>query len=125
LELFFLALHSLQSINLTCDRELTLPNTNIQELTESVQNLVKSNASAYQQQKLFTENASHELQAPIAITLGETFGDHIIMTLNYGYAMSLVIATLAFGLVLIIQLSASQCISLAYWSVIIATTIGY
>ncbi|WP_422008021.1 hypothetical protein [Roseivirga pacifica] len=58
----------------------------------------------------------------IATTLGETFGDYISMTLNFGYALSLLITALAFGVALIIQLSTKKYIPLAYWLVIIATT---
>ncbi len=58
----------------------------------------------------------------IATTLGETFGDYISMTLNYGYALSLGITALAFMIVLGIQLITSQYVPLVYWLVIIATT---
>lgn len=58
----------------------------------------------------------------IATTLGETFGDYISLTLNYGYAISLVITAVAFVIALSIQLSTKKYIPLAYWLVIIATT---
>lgn len=58
----------------------------------------------------------------IATTLGETFGDYISMTLNYGYAVSLAITAIAFFIVLAIQLSTKKYIPIAYWLVIIATT---
>lgn len=38
-----------------------------QELNDSLAKLVDKNISTYQQQKAFTENASHELQTPIAL----------------------------------------------------------
>ncbi|WP_341225638.1 HAMP domain-containing sensor histidine kinase [uncultured Arcticibacterium sp.] len=67
---FYKTLRSLQAFDLTKDQELNLPLTDIQEfeeLNKSIQNLVKNNITAYKQQKSFTENASHELQTPIAL----------------------------------------------------------
>lgn len=58
----------------------------------------------------------------IATTLGETFGDYISMTLNYGYAISLGITAIAFAVVLAIQLFTKKYIPIAFWFVIIATT---
>jgi signal transduction histidine kinase len=49
---------------------LNLPSTDIREfqkLNQSLELLVKNNVDTYQQQKSFTENASHELQTPIAL----------------------------------------------------------
>jgi uncharacterized membrane-anchored protein len=58
----------------------------------------------------------------VATTLGETFGDYISITLNYGYTVSLIITAVAFFIVLAIQLSTKKYIPIAYWLVIIATT---
>ena len=58
----------------------------------------------------------------IATTLGETFGDYISMTLNYGYATSLAITAFSFFIILAIQLSTKKYIPISYWFVIIATT---
>ncbi len=58
----------------------------------------------------------------IATTLGETFGDFISMTLNYGYAVSLGITAVSFVVVLIIQVRIKKYIPVIYWLVIIATT---
>lgn len=58
----------------------------------------------------------------IATTLGETFGDYISMTLNYGYAISLGITAASFVVVLSIQLATKKYIPFIYWLVIIATT---
>ncbi|RUA33622.1 MAG: hypothetical protein DSY77_09370 [Bacteroidetes bacterium] len=44
----------------------------------------------------------------IATTLGETFGDYISITLNYGYALSLRITAISFLVVLSIQLEYLQ-----------------
>ncbi len=58
----------------------------------------------------------------IATTLGETLGDYISMTLNYGYAVSLGITALIFSIILFIQLSIKKYVPIIYWFVIIATT---
>jgi len=58
----------------------------------------------------------------IATTLGETFGDYISMTLDLGYAISLGITTIAFLVVLIVQLMMKRYVPLSFWLVIIATT---
>ncbi len=58
----------------------------------------------------------------IATTLGETMGDYISMTLNYGYTVSLGITALIFSIILYIQLSTKKYIPFIYWFVIIATT---
>ncbi len=58
----------------------------------------------------------------IATTLGETFGDYISMTLNYGYAISLAITAIAFLLILGLQLFSQKYNPMIFWLVIIATT---
>jgi signal transduction histidine kinase len=67
---FYQTLRSLQSFELTKDNAVRLPSTDIlefQELNRSLLDLVKNNVAAFQRQKTFTENASHELQTPIAL----------------------------------------------------------
>jgi signal transduction histidine kinase len=63
-------LQTLQSFDLSRDEKIELPETNIyefEELNHVLRTLVNKNISTYQQQKAFTENASHELQTPIAL----------------------------------------------------------
>ena len=67
---FYQILEGLRSFELARDRQLQLPDTEVQEfrqLSQSLEKLVKNNVAAYQAQKSFTENASHELQTPIAV----------------------------------------------------------
>jgi signal transduction histidine kinase len=67
---FYQTLSSLKSFELSKDRSLELPSSDIQEfheMNQSLIQLVKNNVDAYQQQKAFIENASHELQTPIAL----------------------------------------------------------
>lgn len=58
----------------------------------------------------------------VATTLGETLGDFISMTLNYGYIVGIFITLVIFSIALIIQLSAKKYIPIKYWFVIIGTT---
>ncbi len=58
----------------------------------------------------------------IATTLGETLGDHISMTLNLGYLVSLIITFAFFLIVLFNQLVARKYVPIFFWLVIIATT---
>lgn len=67
---FYQILASLKSFDLSKDQKIELPSTDIEEfheLNESINLLVKKNINSYQIQKSFTENASHELQTPIAL----------------------------------------------------------
>lgn len=67
---FYQTLHSLRLFKLGRDNKLDLPDTDIkefQELHHSLDQLVKNNVDTYHQQKSFTENASHELQTPLAL----------------------------------------------------------
>lgn len=67
---FYKTLQSLKLFDITKDTSIELVKTDIQEFQElnySLEKLVKNNSNAYQQQKLFIENASHELQTPIAL----------------------------------------------------------
>ena len=58
----------------------------------------------------------------IGTTLGETLGDYISMTLNFGYSIGICITFFAFSVILALQLSSKKYIPLLYWSVIVTTT---
>jgi signal transduction histidine kinase len=67
---FYATLDALKKFDLSKDKKIELNQSDIfefQELNESLNRLVERNISTYQQQKSFTENASHELQTPIAL----------------------------------------------------------
>lgn len=58
----------------------------------------------------------------VATTLGETLGDFISMTLNWGYAAGIGVTFLFFLVVLMTQLSVKKYIPVIYWLVIVGTT---
>ncbi len=58
----------------------------------------------------------------VSTTLGETLGDFISMTLNWGYAAGIGVTFLFFLIVLVTQLSAKKYIPTIYWLVIVGTT---
>ncbi|MFN8356230.1 MAG: HAMP domain-containing sensor histidine kinase [Spirosomataceae bacterium] len=63
-------LEKLKSFNLTTRKAILFDKTDIQEFEElnySLQKLIDKNLSVYNQQKVFVENASHELQTPLAV----------------------------------------------------------
>jgi two-component system, OmpR family, sensor histidine kinase ArlS len=63
-------LHKLKSFELTEHKTIELEKTDIEEfeeLNQSLQKLIDKNILAYSQQKTFIENASHELQTPLAV----------------------------------------------------------
>lgn len=63
-------LNKLKDFNLNSHNRITLENSNIlefQELNEALNKLMEHTISVYKSQKEFTENASHELQTPLAI----------------------------------------------------------
>lgn len=67
---FYKTLSSLKSFELSIDKSIQLPESDIQEfqeLNQSLHQLISNSVSTFQQQKSFTENASHELQTPIAL----------------------------------------------------------
>ena len=58
----------------------------------------------------------------IATTLGETGGDAVSMTLNWGYALSSVLFIAVFVVAVAAQIAARRFHPFLYWGVIIATT---
>lgn len=67
---FYQTLSSLKSFDLSTDMSINLPESDIQEfqeLNQSLHQLITKSVNTFQQQKSFTENASHELQTPIAL----------------------------------------------------------
>lgn len=67
---FYDSLASLRNFRLDSGQPATLPVSEITEFTDlnaSLTQLMDSSLSSYRQQKEFTENASHELQTPLAI----------------------------------------------------------
>jgi uncharacterized membrane-anchored protein len=58
----------------------------------------------------------------IATTLGETGGDAVSMTLNWGYALSSAMFIALFVVAVAFQITAKSFLPLLYWAVIIATT---
>ncbi|MBT2619562.1 hypothetical protein [Chryseobacterium sp. ISL-6] len=57
-----------------------------------------------------------------ATTLGETLGDFISMTLNFGYTVGIFITFLLFIITISIQLKVKRYIPIVYWLVIVGTT---
>lgn len=63
-------LEKLKSFDLTTQQTISFDKTDIEEfekLNQSLQKLIDKNISVYNQQKTFIENASHELQTPLAV----------------------------------------------------------
>ncbi|NHN24978.1 hypothetical protein FIA58_004735 [Flavobacterium jejuense] len=58
----------------------------------------------------------------VATTLGETLGDYLSITLNFGYLTGIAITFASFLIMLTIQLVTKRYIPIFYWLVIIATT---
>lgn len=58
----------------------------------------------------------------VATTLGETLGDFISQTMNYGYVVGILITLALFCTVLFFQLRADRYTPYKYWLVIIGTT---
>lgn len=69
---FHSLLHNLQNFSLDNSKMIEIPKTNIAEfkaLNSAVKALLEENIQAYSEQKTFIENASHELQTPIAVII--------------------------------------------------------
>jgi signal transduction histidine kinase len=67
---FYASLDALKAFRLTSDEPIRFEPSAIQEfneLNDSLSRLTERNINTYKQQKEFTENASHELQTPLAI----------------------------------------------------------
>jgi len=71
---FYQLLEKLRKFELGSAKMIEFPITDIteyNELNESVRGLLDDNIKAFTEQKDFIENASHELQTPLAITIGK------------------------------------------------------
>jgi len=69
-EPFYNTLDKIEHFSLESGKEPQFDSTNIKEflrLNEQLNKLIKENLSIYKQQKEFVENASHELQTPLAV----------------------------------------------------------
>ena len=67
---FYGTLQKMERFNLASGKELEFESTDIKEfvrLNEQLSKLIKENLRIYRQQKEFVENASHELQTPLAV----------------------------------------------------------
>lgn len=67
---FYQSLQKISAFNLSSQQKPGFEQTDIAEFEEmnaSISRLIESNINVYRQQKEFTENASHELQTPLAI----------------------------------------------------------
>ncbi|WP_160137821.1 sensor histidine kinase [Chryseobacterium sp. c4a] len=63
-------LNQLKTFNLNSQTKIVFPTSDtleFEELNQSLDKLIERNVSVYKTQKEFTENASHELQTPLAI----------------------------------------------------------
>jgi len=58
----------------------------------------------------------------LATTAGETGGDALSMTLNFGYALATLVFLACFVATLAVQVRAARYRPLAYWAVVVATT---
>ncbi|MGV3538538.1 MAG: sensor histidine kinase [Rufibacter sp.] len=71
---FYRLLQRLQQFRLEDAKPFPSPKTRIEEfqlLNQTVEKLLQSNITTYNSQKAFVENASHELQTPLAISLNK------------------------------------------------------
>ena len=68
---FYTAINELRGFSISNPRRLNFPETNIKEFNFLIENLktnTEKSVESYQILKEFTENASHEIQTPLAIT---------------------------------------------------------
>jgi signal transduction histidine kinase len=71
---FYHLLRQLKAFRLEKPAEVQVPETRIDEfvvLNDTIKKLLQSNIDAYNSQKHFIENASHELQTPLAISISK------------------------------------------------------
>ncbi|MGO2358486.1 sensor histidine kinase [Mesonia sp.] len=71
---FYSLLEKLKNFSIESEQKITLEDTKIEEfalLNKNIENLLYKSQESYQQQKHFIENASHELQTPIAISINK------------------------------------------------------
>lgn len=71
---FYKLLRRLENFSIEKDREIKYEETKIDEfrlLNERVDRLLKKSVESYQSQKEFIQNASHELQTPLAISINK------------------------------------------------------
>ncbi len=67
---FYSSMDELKSFDLNSQDKISLPASDIvefEELNTAIHRLVNKNAAVFRQQKEFSENASHELQTPLAM----------------------------------------------------------
>lgn len=71
---FYGLIHQLRGFSIERDDKITPPQTNIEEfnlLNAAVERLTQKSRDSYVEQKQFIENASHELQTPLAISINK------------------------------------------------------
>lgn len=71
---FYQTLEKIKSFDLNQQHTIPFEKTDINEfevMNTSINKLIESNVSVFRQQKEFTENASHELQTPLAVVQGK------------------------------------------------------
>jgi len=71
---FYSLMNQLRDFDINQDRNLELTKTPINEFTVlqlTIQRFLKNNIETYNKQKQFIENASHELQTPVAIVINK------------------------------------------------------
>ena len=67
---FYRNLYNIRQYRMDKESKLVVEHSNIlefEDINRSVEELVKNNLAVYENQKQFTENASHEIQTPLAI----------------------------------------------------------
>lgn len=71
---FYKLIDNLKNFKIENDHEIELENSKIDEfntLNKNIETLITKSVKSYQDQKQFIENASHELQTPIAISINK------------------------------------------------------
>ncbi len=71
---FYTLMQRLRHFNLKQPKPLEVPDTKVsefKELNKAILDLLKNNIDVYNSQKQFIENASHELQTPLAISINK------------------------------------------------------